>query len=59
MFQTTEQIIETARGKPIVLPLSTADGEPLGPWQTCHCYTSHRTPSCPTCHPRIRRIHCS
>lgn len=54
MFPTTDQIIELARGKPIVLPTHTADGERIGKWKLCHCGSSHRTPVCPTCHPRIR-----
>lgn len=61
MFPTTDQIIELARGKPIVLPTHTADGEKLGAWKFCRdCgNTSHRTPLCPTCSPRVRRIVCA
>lgn len=57
MYPTTDQIIEAARGKPIVLPTHTAHGEPLShEFVTCHCGSSYRTPRCPTCFPRIRRI---
>jgi hypothetical protein len=56
MYPTTAQIIETARGNPVKLPAFTHEGEPIGPWVTCRCGSSHRTPKCPTCAPTIHRV---
>lgn len=52
----TERMIETARGKPIILATHTAEGERIGPWIRCRCGSSHRTPRCPTCEPVIHRL---
>jgi hypothetical protein len=56
MFPTTQKIIELARGKPTALPTLTAEGESIGPWVTCRCGSSSRTPRCPTCEPVIHRV---
>jgi hypothetical protein len=52
--KTTRQIIEAARGKPIVRADYTHDGQPLrNEWLVCSCGSSRRTLLCPTCKSRM------